>query len=147
MTSAACGRHVGLWNDLRTAFFHPLLDRMSHFCGNTGSSPGLRSVSPPRPPRPDPEESVCAVTAREQGSGVRAGASVSGEQPERGAVRWNGDVRRATAAGWLLYYLTVVKVSEEGGAGSVLHLIFHTPASYKQLSYTTLAPNNQPGGG
>lgn len=31
--------------------------------------------------------------------------------------------------------------------GSVLDLIFHTPASYKQLSYTTLAPNNQAGEG
>ena len=30
---------------------------------------------------------------------------------------------------------------------SVLDLIFHTPASYKQLSYTTLAPNNQSGKG
>lgn len=35
----------------------------------------------------------------------------------------------------------------EGGGGSVLDLIFHTPASYKQLSYTTLAPNNQVGEG
>lgn len=34
-----------------------------------------------------------------------------------------------------------------GGGGSVLDLIFHTPASYKQLSYTTLAPNNQAGEG
>lgn len=33
------------------------------------------------------------------------------------------------------------------GGGSVLDLIFHTPASYKQLSYTTLAPNNQAGEG
>lgn len=30
---------------------------------------------------------------------------------------------------------------------SVLDLIFHTPASYKRLSYTTLAPNNQSGKG
>lgn len=53
----------------------------------------------------------------------------------------------------------VVKPSErqrgEGGEGggrgkkkkSVLDLIFHTPASYKRLSYTTLAPNNQSGKG
>lgn len=30
---------------------------------------------------------------------------------------------------------------------SVLDLIFHTPASYKRLSYTTLALNNQSGKG
>lgn len=53
----------------------------------------------------------------------------------------------------------VVKPSERlrgrgrGGGGrgkkkkSVLDLIFHTPASYKRLSYTTLAPNNQSGKG
>lgn len=38
----------------------------------------------------------------------------------------------------------------EGGGKkkkSVLDLIFHTPASYKRLSYTTLAPNNQSGKG
>lgn len=35
----------------------------------------------------------------------------------------------------------------ERGKKSVLDLIFHTPASYKRLSYTTLAPNNQPGKG
>lgn len=34
-----------------------------------------------------------------------------------------------------------------GGKKSVLDLIFHTPASYKRLSYTTLAPNNQSGKG
>ena len=36
---------------------------------------------------------------------------------------------------------------EGGKKKSVLDLIFHTPASYKQLSYTTLAPNNQSGKG
>lgn len=41
------------------------------------------------------------------------------------------------------------EAEREGGRGkkSVLDLIFHTPASYKRLSYTTLAPNNQPGKG
>lgn len=36
---------------------------------------------------------------------------------------------------------------EEKKKKSVLDLIFHTPASYKRLSYTTLALNNQSGKG
>lgn len=40
---------------------------------------------------------MCGYGARAR-SEVKAGASVTGEQPERGVVRWNGDVRRATAA-------------------------------------------------
>lgn len=57
---------------------------------------------------------VCGYGAR---AGVRGQSWCERKRraAREGAVRWNGDVRRATAAGWLLYYLTVVKVSEEGG--------------------------------
>lgn len=83
------------------------------------------------------------------------------------AVRWNGNVWRATAtpaqepspSHWISILLSHIVVKPEGGDGggrewrrrrrkkSVLDLIFHTPASYKRLSYTTLAPNNQSGKG
>lgn len=62
----------------------------------------------------------------------------------------------AHAPGYLFYYLSrfVEPAVDEWRRWrrrrrrkSVLDLIFHTPASYKRLSYTTLAANNQPGKG
>lgn len=59
--------------------------------------------------------------------------------------------RELSLSCWISVLLShiVVKPSRRRGVGgeSVLDLIFHTPASYKRLSYTTLAPNNRPGKG
>lgn len=92
----------------------------------------------------------------------QTGASVNVGAIQR-AVRWNRSRWRATAAAehrsklshWISILLSHIVVQpgeteREGGRRrekSVLDLIFHTPASYKQLSYTTLALNNQSGKG
>lgn len=88
-------------------------------------------------------------------------ADVAGCQVERRRVKGGSGGDEGTlrsAAGYLFYYLTFVvggerrsgegrRWEEEGKKKSVLDLIFHTPASYKRLSYTTLAANNQAGKG
>lgn len=93
-------------------------------------------------------------------------ADVAACQVERRRVKGGSDGDGGTlrrAARYLFYYLTFVvggdcrskTVGREGGGRgegglkkkSVLDLIFHTPASYKRLSYTTLAANNQAGKG
>lgn len=83
------------------------------------------------------------------GTSGRASGGLSGGTPE--------ERQGALAEGHWISVLTsrpAVKPSgrQRGSEGrgrkkSVLDLIFHTPASYKRLSYTTLAANNQPGKG
>ena len=93
------------------------------------------------------------VVTGHPGASVKCWSGTAGCQVERKCMK--SDRSRGAQEPPLHIYFTILHCcktrgeTERGGGGgkSVLDLIFHTPASYKRLSYTTLAPNNQSGKG
>lgn len=93
------------------------------------------------------------VVTGHPGASVKCWSGTVGCQVERKCMKCDRS-RGAQEPRYISILLSYIAVQpgerqrgEEGGKESVLDLIFHTPASYKRLSYTTLAPNNQSGKG